>query len=142
MKKVTLSLVALGLFFLPLGARTAQAAAQALEYLMTVEIPFEFQVGDTRLPAGEYIIKRDPYAPNLLHVHCPKRKVTAIVSTIQSDELAVPGKASLAFREYGGTRFLVEVRGAKFDRGYVLVKSKTERKLARDARKSAGAKTN
>ena len=127
-KRMLYCFLGAGLYLL-LGA--GAASAQSLETLMTVQAPFDFQINDRRMPAGEYVIRRDPQAPQFLQLHCSKRRVTAIVHVMPLHLAAYPTKDSLAFREYGDKRFLSEIRVAKYGNGYALLRSKAERELAR-----------
>lgn len=137
MKKQTLSGFALTVLFLVFGAGTTPA--QSLEKLMTIQVPFDFQVDSKVLPAGEYVIKRDPQMPQHLQIQSPKRKISVIVFTSPLTLTKTMAKPSLAFKEYGEKRFLAEVRDSKYGYGYALIRSKAERELAR-AEKPAKAR--
>jgi len=131
MKKQTLYRIAVSVLFLFFGR--LPASAQSLEDLMTVQVPFEFQVNEKVLPAGKYIIKRDPQAPNFLQIHCPDQKIWAPVHTIPHSLSEQPTRTSLIFNEYGAKRFLSEVRVLGREDGYALIKSRAERRLAQSA---------
>lgn len=109
-------------------------SAQSLENLMTVQIPFEFQVGEKSLPAGKYVIKRDPQLPKFLQLQCPERKISVTVYTIPLNLPKEPARTSLTFMEYGEKHFLSEVKIWGRDVGYALVRSKTEHRLAQSLR--------
>jgi len=131
MKKQTLYRIALSVLFLFCGK--LPASAHSLENLMTVQVPFDFQVGEKLLPAGKYVIKRDPQMPQLLMIQSPERKIFAVVYTITLNLPEESARTSLTFKGYGEKRFLSEVKVLGRGVGYALTKSKTERRLARMA---------
>lgn len=130
MKKQTFTQIAVAILFLFLCSLPAYA--QSLENLMTVQIPFEFQVGEKSLPAGKYVIKRDSQLPKLLQIQCPERKISVTVYTIPLNLPKEPTRTSLTFTEYGEKHFLSEVKIWGRDLGYALTKSKTEHRLAQN----------
>lgn len=128
MKKQTLYHIAVSVLFLFIGRLPASALSP--EYLMTIQVPFEFQVNEKVLPAGKYLIKRDPQAPLLLLIQCPKQNVWVTVHTIPHSQSGPPNQTSLMFQSYGEQHFLTEVRVAGYENGYALIKSKDEQRLA------------
>jgi hypothetical protein len=64
MKKQTLYRIAVSVLFLFFGK--LPASAQSNEYLMTIQVPFDFQVNEKLLPAGKYVIKPNPQTPQIL----------------------------------------------------------------------------
>ncbi|MDX2032166.1 MAG: hypothetical protein SF339_15945 [Blastocatellia bacterium] len=138
MKKLPLCRFALTALFLFLGA--ASTPAQSLEKLLTIQVPFDFQIGDKALPAGEYVVQRDPQMPQHLQIQCPRRNLSVIVFTFPLTLAKPLTRPSLTFKEYGDKRFLTEVRVAKYGYGYALTKGKAERRLAQ-AVKAAKSRT-
>jgi len=128
MKKQTLYRIAVSVLFLLFGSLTAFAQSQ--EHLMTVQVPFDFQVGEKLLPAGSYIIRRDPQMPNFLLLQCPDHKISMIVSTLPHSLPEQSSLGSLIFKDYGEKHFLSEVKVSKNSVMYSVVKSKAERRLA------------
>jgi hypothetical protein len=131
MKKQMLYRIAATLLFLFFGKLAASAAP---EDLVKFEAPFEFQVNEQRMPAGEYIVKRDKQAPQLLLIQSTKRKTGTVVHTMSHLLPKYPARTSLIFTQYNDQHFLSEVRLQGTDYGYALIKSKTERRLARAAK--------
>jgi len=131
MKKQTLYRIAVSVLFLFFGRLPASALSP--EYLITVQVPFEFQVNGKLLPAGEYVIKRDPQMPQLLLIQCPEQNIWVTVHTIPHSLSGQPARTSLTFKQYGEKRFLSEVKVLGRGDGYALIKSKAERRLARIA---------
>jgi len=128
MKKQTLYRIALSVLFLFCGK--LPASAHSLEHLMTIQVPFDFQVGEKLLPAGKYVIKRDPQTPQLLLIQGAEQNTLAIVQTITLEMSQEPARGSLTFKRYGEQRFLSEVKVSKYGYGYSLIKSKAEQRLA------------
>lgn len=131
LKKQTLYRIALPVLFLLFGSLSA--SAQSLENLMTIQVPFDFQVGEKSLPAGKYVIKRDPQMPKLLLIQCPEQNILVAVYTITLDLPKEPARTSLTFKEYGEKHFLTEVKVQGRGVGYALTRSKAEQKLAQGA---------
>jgi hypothetical protein len=104
---------------------------------MTIQVPFDFHVNDELLPAGKYVIKRDPQMPQLLLIQCVERNISVMVHVIPLSLSKEPARTSLTFKEYGGKHFLSEVKVLGRGAGYALTRSKAEHRLA----KLAGAKT-
>lgn len=128
MKKQTLHQIAVSVLFLFFCCLPTQG--QSLEPLMTIEVPFDFQVNEKVLPAGKYVIKRDSQSPQLLLIQCAERKIMMTVHTMPLDLSKQQARASLTFNEYGEKHFLSEVKFAGYGYGHSLFESKAERKLA------------
>jgi hypothetical protein len=128
MKKQTLYRIAISVLFLLFGG--LPASAQSSQYLMTIQIPFEFQVNEKQLPAGKYVIRRDQQTPQLLLIQCPEQNIWMAVHTIPHSLSEQPSRGSLIFKDYGEKRFLSEVKLLGRRDGYALIKSKAERRMA------------
>lgn len=131
MKKQTLYCIAVSTLFLFFGS--LPAFAHSMEHLMSVQVPFDFQVGEKLLPAGKYVIKRDPQMPKLLLIQCPEQNILAAVYIITLDLPKESARTSLTFKEYGEKHFLTEVKVQGRGVGYALTRSKSEQRLARIA---------
>jgi len=134
MKKHVLYHIAVSVLFLFFGSLTAWAHP---EYLMTIQVPFDFQVNEKLLQAGKYEIKRDPQNPRILMIQCLERKIWVTVHTIPHSLSKEPARTSLIFTEYGAKRFLSEVKVLGREDGFALIKSKSERRLAQTAEAKA-----
>ena len=135
MKKQTLYRIAVSVLFLSFGR--LPASALSLEYLTTVQIPFEFQVNEKLLPAGKYVVKRDTHSPQLLLIQCPEQNIWMTVHTIPHRLSGQPARTSMVFMEYGEDHFLSEIKVLGLGDGYALIKSKSERRLAQIAKAKA-----
>ncbi len=131
MNKQTLYRIAVSVLFLLFGS--LPASAQSQEYGMTFQVPFDFQVNEKLLPAGKYVIKRDPQMPKFLQIQSTEQNILVIVNTIPLTLSKQPTRTSLTFKRYGKKRFLSEMKVLGREDGYALFKSKTERRLAQIA---------
>ncbi len=107
-------------------------AASAGEHI-TVTIPFDFIVGDTRLPAGKYILEEDTETPVVWLVESSDGSRARFVSTIEA--LSTEGNTTrpdLDFEMFSGEHFL-----SRFDlhdgtaREIVLTRPIMEEELAK-----------
>jgi len=96
-----------------------------------VSVPFDFTVGDQRLPAGEYTLR--PYTTGLgvLRISNWQARRSLIFSANVDEHLVSQGDARLIFDRYEDQYFLREVwmTGAE---SYDLPKSRIERSLEKD----------
>ena len=103
------------------------SALQAQTAVMTANIPFEFQVGKTQMPAGDYTI------------HCSRGLVTlqqfpntAIMAlTTRVSQSRASEKSVLQFHRYGDVYFLSRIWTASSADGGELPKTAREAELAR-----------
>ncbi len=129
MKKLGLVLSMSSLFVLlavapALGQRGASHKIQA-------DIPFDFMVGDTKLPAGTYTVSTS--APDVVLIRSLDGHESVLVITRSVQEsLTPPDETKLVFTRYGDLYFLAqawivgEIEGRKF------LKSSTESEVAKN----------
>ncbi len=113
--------LALVLFF---GLMASVAHAQSLK----AEIPFEFVVGDKRMPVGEYTVK--PFTPQAVMIQSKDCNSSAIVlsSAVQAKKFQESGK--LVFNRYGDQYFLSQIWTPGTFNGRLVPKSRLEREIA------------
>jgi hypothetical protein len=70
----------------------ASGTASAGTDLLEVKIPFPFVVGEQTLPAGEYRIQRDDYAPGALMIRSEHGAAAAILNTRPATAAAPKGE--------------------------------------------------
>lgn len=99
---------------------------------MTVEVPFEFTVGDTTLPAGVYGVYRTS-TQNQILVRRSDGDGAALILTdaVRRGQPAVD--ASLEFRRYGDQYYLARVWTKGEQIGRKLAPSRRERKTVKEA---------
>jgi len=129
MKKQALYRIAAVSLILLVGALSGRAQSRTGE--LTVNIPFDFNVGEKTLPAGNYVISRNFEMPNLLIIQRADRSVVAPVYTSPLETTRQQMETSLTFNEYRGQRFLSRVQSRSGGFSHELIKAQTERKLAR-----------
>jgi hypothetical protein len=138
-KHVCESLLALS-FLVSMLAAAAPAAAKSVDGLRA-QIPFDFQVGDKLISAGDYAITSMTSDGSGLRISSTSGKESVIALTDTSSG-SVNKKANprLVFHRYGDQYFLAAVWGANQD-GRELRESKRERNLRKEMRavRQAGA---
>jgi hypothetical protein len=137
MRKRILGAVATISFVMALGVMmVVPVQAQSLAEPIKVSIPFDFQFADTKLPAGEYNVRRLPQSSSdtvvmIRNVH-DGQTVVRLTSAVQT--LSPKDKATLVFHRYGEQYFLFQVWPAGGETGRALPRSRNEREAqkARD----------
>lgn len=106
-------------------AVAALAAGAGNGFKVRVAVPFEFQVGDAVLPAGEYTIERMTNVSVLM---------VRNVETRQTVKMAITGgvkrghdEVLLTFNRYGDRTFLKQVIDGRNEVSYFLSRSGAER---------------
>jgi hypothetical protein len=126
MKKFTVCCLAMAALFLFTGS-LQKISAQSQEMVMTIQVPFDFQIGEQELPAGKYEIKRNSQTSALLLIQSTERKTSVFVSTTQDGLSEKTARGSMIFNKYGERYFLSKITLRGYKNGYALPKSKTER---------------
>ena len=136
MKKRVVRLTMIGLLnVIGLVVMVGSAQAQSLGDTIRINVPFEFSVGDTKLPAGEYSVGRaQPTSGDttviISNVNHPG-SVLRITNAAQS--LKPKYRDTLVFHRYGDDYFLFQVWPAGSSVGRELVKSRNERRVERQS---------
>ena len=118
-------ILATGLF-----AAIACSGLQAQTMNMRASIPFDFRVGTTVLPSGEYLIHHR--ANGVLFVADAQGKHAINVITIGGDHADTPaGKGILQFTRYGEDYYLAKVWTSESNVARALPKSRRETELAK-----------
>ena len=104
--------------------------------MITVDLPFAFQVNNHEFPAGKYEVKADAgQAAVLLRSADCKRAIFSLSAPVESANThALP---SLVFNRYNDSYFLSQIWMPGTNSGRGLSTSATERELARRLSKSA-----
>jgi hypothetical protein len=113
-----------GLLSLPLAHAQVTTGLQG-------NIPFEFQVGETVLPAGEYRITRNTNSQSILELRSLEGKPGILL--LASPQLTAKSaqNTKLVFHRYGSTYFLRQVwQGGFGQNGNALSPSKAEHAIA------------
>jgi hypothetical protein len=140
MKKQLMTLTKIGLT-IAMGTVIAVGSAhgQSLAYPIRANIPFDFTVGEEKLPAGEYSIgrARQDSGDTVLAISSVDRPGNAFPITSAVQTLEPKGTGTLVFHRYGDEYFLFQVWAAGANTGRVIPKSRGEREMERMARLSA-----
>ena len=129
-KRVCMSLLALS--YLVSMAAGAPASAKSVD-AMKAQVPFDFHVGNTVVPAGEYTIRTLNADEAALRISDGRHSASINTNTAQGRA----GGARLVFRRYGDQYFLAAVWGAG-EAGRALPVSKRERSLRKELRAARG----
>jgi hypothetical protein len=105
---------------------------------MAVNIPFEFVVGKTVLPAGEYTIRNGTPRTGLW-IESAGRGPTVFILTDTAYASEAMSESSLVFNRYGSQYFLSKVWTVGTDIGCELHKSAAEREISRGLRLAKSA---
>jgi hypothetical protein len=110
------------------GSASAQSA------VLKVDVPFNFTVSSTFLPAGNYDIGFDSKHPDILIVQDRTSSIRAR-ALVERGSIG-PGKpGTLILHRYGGQYFLSEVRFGSASNGAFLPASKLERQAREESGK-------
>jgi hypothetical protein len=103
-------------------------ATQAQSIMLKAEIPFDFVVGEKRLPSGEYHVKS--LSPTTTQIQSKDARSTAIVLTTGMQAAKISNTGKLVFNRYGDQYFLSKIWTPSSDLGRELPKSRLEREVA------------
>lgn len=123
----------LSLFFALILALTiypTQAHAQITEEL-EAKIPFQFHVGNTQLPAGEYRIRMlDDSDLAVMQISNVDGSASAVFQVEEAEKNSEPAKSELIFHKYGNRYFLAKLFDEGNPDGSQLVESSYEKKIS------------
>jgi hypothetical protein len=117
------------------------AHGQSLGDKIRINIPFDFTVGNNKLPAGEYSIGRaQPSSGDTILLISNLNKVANVLPITNAAQRVEPKHAdTLVFHRYGDQYFLFQVWPAGATVGRVIPKSRSEREVARNVGYEVGA---
>jgi hypothetical protein len=138
MKNQALRTITMLSLVLVLAAVSVNAQGRS-ENSIAVNIPFDFAVGDTRLPSGNYTLQRialtSSYDRLVIQI-ADGLGDSHTVMTSPNRTSEVQKQSKLVFNRYGDQYFLSEVWMAGSDTGRNLFQSRNERNLARELTRS------
>jgi hypothetical protein len=118
---------------LAIATSMTAGSASAQSAVLKVDVPFNFSVSDTFLPAGSYALGFDPAHPNVLLIEDRTKSVKARAYV----ERGLIGRGTLhtlTFHRYGGKYFLSEIHLDSALEGVSLPETKLERQAGRTGR--------
>ena len=120
----------------------ASAQGQTLGSRVKADIPFDFSIGDKKLPSGTYSVGRARQNSDdvVISVEDEGGRSKAIRMSIPVLNVNITEKAKLVFRRYGDQYFLYQVWPAGGATGRQFPRSRSERELRQNlaANPSAG----
>ena len=99
------------------------AVSQVLETTWTADIPFEFIVADSHMPAGQYLIKSNPQTMRLTVINKETRQ-KASMFTRDEEKLDPNKKTVLIFQRDGDRHVLHQIWGETDTHGHDVVHGK------------------
>jgi virulence-associated protein VagC len=136
MKKQAFGTITMLSFLLVLAAVSVNAQRLS-DNSIAVNIPFDFAFGETKLPVGNYTLRRIvlPSSYDRLVIQSADgRGDTHTVMTGPNRTSEVPKQSNLVFNRYGDQYFLSQVWMAASDTGRDLFQSRNERNLAKESK--------
>jgi len=119
--------------FSSLALLTAAAVFAQSNEVMRFDIPFDFHVGTTVLPAGHYSVHpQASMSGRVLLIRGIDRKSAVMYPTNAATARKMPETGKLVFNRYDKTYFLSSVWTAGDPQGRELLKSKAELEFARN----------
>jgi hypothetical protein len=118
--------------FIGLGLLLATASAYAQTGVVKANVPFNFIVNKTELPAGEYMIHSLGLTGSALTMQSTDKKIVTVIVPNACESLNVPRSSKLLFHRYGAQYFLAQIWTEGNSRGRELPRSGREKEVAMD----------
>jgi len=136
MKKITL-IIAIGCLSILAGAGTTNAQVTDA---VKVDVPFDFYIGNSNLPAGQYTVKPFGASPEgMLAISNDEGKILSVFLVGSAQLPVTPHNAELVFEHVADRYFLYEVFNQENPYGALLQKTHIERNLEHEAVVTGGA---
>ena len=103
--------------------------ARAEDDQIVVKVPFAFIVGDSLLPAGDYVVREMSGAPSVVSIASADGRQFAYTPTIPLSSEQSPAKPELLFEKFGSRYFLARIVMEDSAREIVLTPARMERQL-------------
>jgi hypothetical protein len=116
-----------------LGLLLAVSAAQAQETGVKADIPFDFVVGNHRLPAGEYTVVNQGPVNQAILIRSAEGKTAVFSLTQPCSSFNPSAKTRLVFHTLAGRYFLYQIWAQGNDMGRQIPKSSVEIELAKNS---------
>jgi len=125
----------IALVFVVTGYAT-KAHAQIVGSLVA-DIPFQFHVGNTRLPAGKYIVRAvDDSNLEVMEISSADGSIATMFEVRDAEANSKPIKSELIFNKYGNRYFLETLFDESNPSGSAVLKSGYEKRIAAAAAES------
>ena len=101
---------------------------------LEVNVPFQFHVGNTKLPAGKYVIHMlDDSDLKVMEISSADGSTSALFEVQQAEANSTPAKSELIFNKYGNRYFLTELFEEGSSSGSEVLKSRYEKRVSQQA---------
>ena len=115
-----------------LGLLLATASAYAQTGVVKANIPFNFIVNKTELPAGTYVLEGIGFSDSAVAIQNRDKKLVTMALPHACEASQTPATTKLIFHRYGSQYFLAQIWAAGNPRGKELSQSGREREVAMD----------
>jgi hypothetical protein len=116
-----------------LATHPTKAQAQIVGNL-EADIPFQFHVGNVKLPPGKYIIRVvDNSDLTVMEISSADGSSSALFDVQAAEANSAPAKSELIFNKYGNRYFLATLFDQSNPSGSAVVKSGYEKRIAQAA---------
>ncbi|MGZ4732013.1 MAG: hypothetical protein ACXVZH_07705 [Terriglobales bacterium] len=115
-----------------LGLLLATASAYAQTGVVRANVPFDFIVNKTELPAGEYSVRALGMTGVAISIQSSDNKVVKAILPQSCEAAEAPKTSKLVFHRYGSQYFLAQIWTEGNPRGQELPKSGRESEIAMD----------
>ena len=100
---------------------------------LQVNIPFQFHVGNTKLPAGQYVIHMlDGSDLRVMEISSADGSTSALFEVQDAEANSTPAKSELIFNKYGNRYFLSKVFDEGNPSGSQVLMSRYEKKVSQE----------
>ena len=101
---------------------------------LEVDVPFQFHVGNVKLPPGKYNIHvLDNSDLTVMEITNADGSSSALFEVRDAETKSAPGKSELVFNKYGNRYFLEKLFDESNPSGSAVVKSGYEKRIAQGA---------
>jgi hypothetical protein len=98
---------------------------------LDVNIPFQFQAGNAKLPAGEYRIHMmDDSNLTVMQISSADGSASTIFQVQETEAKSTPTKSELIFNRYGDQYFLAKLFEQGSDSGSEVIESREEKTIS------------
>jgi len=129
MKKQLFTAIAVVSVLLAVGSAFAQIGS---DRMLVANVPFDFIVGKTTLPAGHYTIQSFGNSGKMLHIRGSWPEPGIYVLAIDTASTRVAPQSQLVFNRYGSRYFLSQIVVQGSNGGHQLMRSQRELEMARN----------
>jgi hypothetical protein len=129
-KTKTNQLLSLGIALIAALAMCPTKAHAQITGQLEVNIPFEFHVGDSKLPAGTYLIHSlDTSNLTVMEISSADGSTSVLFDVQSAEARSEPAKDELIFNKYGNRYFLAKLFDEGNPSGEKVIESRYEKRI-------------